>query len=244
MKCVRSVLACLCILLFVACLRLDATAASTGFSTDPLPENTVESFLENVDISVIKSVPKKRPIQCFSVNEDGLIAVGSKSHGEKAIFIYTSDGVYLNGYTFNCSGSFGIELYKEHFNIYFVRSYFVVSVAFDGTVLEVRKVPDTVANRSHRNDLLTTTARYVGDTEYSIRNSMGILNFLAPPYSQVVVKDSHGAERIIYDVNKVQLTKTIVIIIGISIFVAAVVAGVVKEFIKLRHSRRGKGNGS
>lgn len=67
-----------------------------------------------------------------------------------------------------------------------------------------------------------------------IRNDMGIFNWIATSYSQIVTIDATGSESIIYDVNSMQLTKTIVTISLICVFVFVAVAVVIWQFIKLR----------
>ena len=68
----------------------------------------------------------------------------------------------------------------------------------------------------------------------AIRNDMGIFNWIATSYSQIVTIDATGSESIIYDVNSMQLTKTIVTISLICVFVFVAVAVVIWQFIKLR----------
>ena len=54
----------------------EVLAMNTGFSTFQLSEDDVDTFLKNVNISVIEEEPKKRAIDCFAVNDDGIIAIG------------------------------------------------------------------------------------------------------------------------------------------------------------------------
>ena len=63
---------------------------------------------------------------------------------------------------------------------------------------------------------------------------MGLLNFFATSYSQIIVKDSTGFENVIYDVGSMYLTKMIVTISLICVFVLVAIAVVFWKFIKLR----------
>lgn len=110
----------------------------------------------------------------------------------------------------------------------------IISLDSDGNILDIKAVQDTIDNNSYRNSLLYSTTRTVGNTTYLIRNDMGIFNWIATSYSQIVTIDATGSESIIYDVNSMQLTKTIVTISLICVFVFVAVAVVIWQFIKLR----------
>ena len=74
----------------------------------------------------------------------------------------------------------------------------------------------------------------VGDTEYVIRNDMGILNVFAASYSQLVTVNSSGEETVIYDVNGIQLAKTVMVLVCIDVFVVIVVFCIVREVNKAK----------
>ena len=64
----------LLILLFIG--ETEVSAMNTFFSTQSLPENDRKTLLENVNISMLADEPPQKAIKCFSVNEEGLIAIG------------------------------------------------------------------------------------------------------------------------------------------------------------------------
>jgi len=119
-------------------------------------------------------------------------------------------------------------------NIYFVRSSVIVSVNPKGEVLGAFEVENTIDNNSYINHFFHTTKRTIGKDEYLIGNNMGLLNFFATSYSQIIVKDSTGFENVIYDVGSMYLTKMIVTISLICVFVLVAIAVVFWQFIKLR----------
>ena len=92
---------------------VEVLAMKTGFSTELLPEDDINTLLKNVNISMLADEPPKKTIECFAVNEDGMIAIGCSSSENKMVCIYTSDGVFQYGYSFKCNGNFGIELDKS-----------------------------------------------------------------------------------------------------------------------------------
>lgn len=177
-----------------------------------------------------------KTITCFDVNSNRLIAIGQNTSDRKTICIYSNEGVFQYGYTFNCSGDFGVEWDEENLNIYFVRSSVIVSVTPNGELLDVFEVQNTIENNSYVNHFIHATKRTIGNAEYYIRNNMGVLNLFASSYSQISVKDITGSERIIYDVGSVQFFNMIVVIAIVCVFISVAIAVIAYQFIKLRRA--------
>ncbi len=213
---------------------IEVKAINSGFSTEPLPEE--EKVWYDKNISKITSEPPKKAINCFDVNESGLIAICQDEMDEDLICVYTSEGKFLYGYRFKCDGTFGVEWNNEWINIYFVRSDDIITVDTDGNILALEKVEDTSDNNTYRNHLLHTSSRTVGDTTYVIRNDMGIFNRIATSYSQIVTIDANGVECIIYDVSSEQRVKMIVSFIVVAFLGIAIVA-IVIEYYKSKKKR-------
>lgn len=193
------------------------SAISTGFETSQIPTDTKDSFIYNINLQLITEEPTKRTLGCFDVNENGDVAVGHSTGSSKkqTVCIYSSDGFFKYGYTFNCTGDFGIEWAGENINIYFVRSDMIVSVALDGKILNVCEVEDTIANNSYRNHRIYATEKKIQNTTYSLKNNIGLLDWFATSYSQIVAIDTSGNQNIIYDVSSTQITRTTALFIVI-----------------------------
>ena len=235
MKVKRSCFFLLFVFIFVIFTSaMKVNAMHTGFKTNELSSEEKDMFISNINVLSIDEEPVKKAITCFDVNSNHLIAVGQNSSDRKTICVYSGEGDFQYGYTFNCSGDFGVEWDEENLNIFFVRSSVIVSVTPKGEVLDAFEVQNTIENNSYVNHFIHATKTEIDNYEYYIRNNMGLLNLFAPSYSQIIVKDSTGAESIIYDVSSMQLTKTIVTISLICVFVFVAVAVVIWQFIKLR----------
>ena len=235
MKVKRSCFFLLFVFIFVIFISaMKVNAMHTGFKTNELSSEEKDMFISNINVLSIDEEPVKKAITCFDVNSNHLIAVGQNSSDRKTICVYSGEGDFQYGYTFNCSGDFGVEWDEENLNIFFVRSSVIVSVTPKGEVLDAFEVQNTIENNSYVNHFIHATKKEIDNYEYYIRNNMGLLNLFAPSYSQIIVKDSTGAESIIYDVSSMQLTKTIVTISLICVFVIVAVAVVIWQFIKLR----------
>lgn len=209
-----------------------ALAMNTGFSTEELSEKDKDTILANINISVLKYEPPKKTIECFDVNENGLIAIGCEDSVNKTIGIYTSDGVFQYGYKFKDNGSFGVEWDGDNIIIYFVRGDIAATVNTEGKVENILEIQNTIENNSYWNHFVFSTKRKVGDIEYTLKNDMGVFNIFASSYSQLVVTNASEEERVIYDVNATHFFNIIVVFVGILLFGYLVVRGVFREFMK------------
>lgn len=192
----------------------------TGFLLEPVSEEVKESFPATIKLSFLTSGHQKRTIQCFDVNEDGMIAIGCERLSKKYVGVYTNDGHFQYGYEFECSSSFGVEWDGDDLIIYFVRSDIALAVNSSGEVVGIGKIPNTFASNSYWHNSVFLTRRTVGDTQYVIKNDMGPLNLVASSYSQLVMISPDGTENILYDVNTDHMIAVSLVLSGIIVFVS------------------------
>lgn len=89
-------------------------------------------------------------------------------------------------------------------------------------------------NNSLWNQIAKRKSVNIGQASYYVENDMGIFNFLASSYSQLITEDSQGNQTILYDVNNTQMTKTIVAFFAVIVFAAVVVLMILVQFVKFR----------
>lgn len=236
MRCIRYIFTIILLLFLLVIGEIESSAMNTGFSTELLSEDHKNTLLKNVNLSMLAHEPPKKAIECFDVNEDGVIAIGWSSSENKTVCIYTRDGVFQYGYSFKCSGKFGIELDKSVLNIYLIRSDIAIAVNSVGEVESILKIQNTSENNSYWNDCVFLTRRKIGDTEYFLENDMGILNLFTSSYSQLITINKNSGESIIYDVNSAQFSNMVVVVGGLIVFICLVVTVVIWQFIKLKHN--------
>lgn len=237
MKLMRNSVVVLLLVVMLISNGSKVNALNTGFSTESLSEDLVDKFLVNVNITLVADEPQKRAVECFDVSKDGRIAIGCGDSEIKTVSIYTSEGCFQYGYRFKCSGIFGVELHENMLIVYFVRSDVALAVSPEGKVLDVVKIQDTIENNSYWNRSVFAKTREVGDYEYVLRNDMGILNSFASSYSQLVVIDTSGVERIIYDVNTTHFQDMSTRVVSALVFICLIAVVVIWEIIRhyIRH---------
>ena len=237
MRYVRCFFSILLVMIMLTIGTVDVFAMNTGFYTEPLSESDIDTILKNVNISILEEEPPKKSIECFDVNENGVVAIGCYSTDYKTVCIYSSNGDFQYGYRFETSGTFGIELNDDILNIYLVRSDIAIAINPTGEVESVLKIPFTSENNSYWNHNIYSRQRKVGDVEYALKNDMGIFNLFASSYSQLIVTTPDGEENIMYDVNSTQLTKMIISSVGIFAFACFCVSTIVLQSIKFYRKR-------
>lgn len=210
----------------------DVKAINTGFSTEELSAEDIETVLANVNISVFTEEPKKQAIKRFDINEDGLIALGFDSSNYKTVCIYTSDGEFLYGYNFETRGTFGVEWNKNILIIHLVRSDVSIAVNQNGEVEGIAKIQNTSENNDYWRNSIFLSSKKVNNNTYTIKNDMGLFNMVASSYSQLVVTDEDGTETILYDVNSEQYIKTAVCTCGVFLWFTLALIFSVKKLRK------------
>lgn len=233
MKNLKYFLSFLLLILLMFVNVFEVFAMNTGFTVvDSFTEEEKEHIISVTNLKLLKEEPVNEAIQCFDVNEDGLIAIGTIHMDERYICVYSSDGIFQYGYRFDCEGAFGIEFKDENVNIYFVRSDIVKCVNPEGKIIEIAKIQDTIDNDRYSNYVFYPGIREAGDKKYIPKKDMGIFNYIGVTYSQLVVIDSMGNEKIIYDVNSKMFTRTLVTFITILLVLTITIVVLSKLFIK------------
>lgn len=213
---------------------VSVSAMNTGFSTQLLPTTDRDLFLKNINITVLSDEPNKKAIECFSVNKNGNIAIGYSNGNNKTICIYAADGNFQYGYSFNCSGNFGVELYDDILNVYFVRSDIALSLYPTGEVENILKILNTSDNNKYWNDYVFSTKQVVDDCEYILKNDAGILNGFSSSYSQLIKVNIHNQEElVVYNATPGYFSSIVVFVL---VFMFIIFAGLV-AFNKYRFKR-------
>lgn len=235
---IKKIIPSLLIITVLLCgVAFNAFAMNTGFTTDDMELDEQQAFLSNINLSLVTEEPEKNAIDCFDVNDDGLIAIGSQNSTGKIISVYTSDGAFKYGYKFDCDGSFGVEWDNGNIIIYFVRSDIAASFDSAGINSEMKIIQNTTENNSYWNHSVFSKQKTVNESQYTVKNDMGLLNVFAPSYSQLVKEDADGSVITIYDVGGGYATSVVIILIAVILFAVLVVSVLILRFKKAYKER-------
>ena len=207
------------LLLFCALISPGVHAMNTGFQTEDISSKELKG---SFSILYLPKEPKRTAIECFDVNEEGVIALCTHEfRSEYTVRIYSRDGVFQYGLQFQSDGMIQVEWNDtDSLNLYYVRGNVILTVDSNGKIVEIRKVINSIESSRYSRQL-ESKERMIGDTTYSIQKNMGPLNFsiIFPSYTQLIVRDASGEERVLYDVRTQQIMKILLIRAAIGLFV-------------------------
>lgn len=219
------------ILLLLWSESITVFAMNTGFSTTELSPEFCESFQNNINLEITMQEPNGDGISCFDISDSEMIALGRDTSLGKYVYIYDSNGIFQYGYSFYDYGRFRVEWDNENIIIHFVRSDLAALIDENGKIIELKKIENTNENNSYWRQL-NSPERVVNNNKYTLKCDMGLLNFVALSYSQVVKTDSNGDVTMMYDANTAYLIQTIMALIGIVSFISIVVGTIIHQYLK------------
>ena len=232
MKYLRGFFSILMLVFLFANIVIGVAAINTGFSTEPVTDDDSERFIKNINLSTLTSEPKKKPIVCFDVSDDEMIAIGCGTSTNKTVCIYTSDGDFQYGFRFECDGTFGVELDGDVLLIYFVRSDIALGLTSDGEIHSISKIENSKENNSYWNYEVFSTKREVNGKTYTIKNKNRFT--LASTYSQLII-DDNNEKTVFYDASQIQSFVITIQIVLICVIIFVTVLSVLWRFGILKH---------
>ncbi len=227
------------LLLFSVC-NIRVMAIHTKFPDVTGPNDKTESFITHFKIGLCETEPPKTGILCFDVNEMGMIAICQKNGDLKNVCIYSYEGDFLLGYSFQTSQSFATELNENSVNIYFYRSDIILSLDFEGNILGACEVGNTIDNNSYINHQLRSNNKEARGKTFQLRNSFGLLNYIMISYSQLIITDSDGNISSFYDIGSKKVFEVVFILIFVIAFMIVVLVMLINCIKRLSENYRYK----
>ena len=235
----KNIIFFLFILFCLIYVAIGVSAQESGFTMEPVLEEETESILERIDLTFLSEEPPKEAINSFDVNENGFFVVGCETGMKKTVCIYSYEGIFQFGYSFEDTGSIYVELFDDYLAVYTVRGSLAIVLDFAGNVEKILDILNTPENNQYWYYLSKLTSKETKSAVFIIRNNMGFLfNLFASDYSQVVVKETTGEEKVIYDVNSGQFAKKLTFFIIILVFVSIIVIFLSSSFINRRKRKK------
>ena len=116
---------------------LTVNASNFTYSTDSIDSDSKTEYLQTMNLQLLTDEPVISSIQCISANDNGMIAVVSC---DCEIIVYSFDGQFLYGYSFERNGAYGIQWEKNYIQICDVRSDTVATFDSLGKNIDVQYI--------------------------------------------------------------------------------------------------------
>lgn len=224
------------ILLFLLPNNLNVCASTTyGFETENLSENEINQIWQNINVTSspdsVSLDSIRLPIVSFDVSENGMILLGFKENKVAVI----DENKVLNFFQFSNDGSFYVQWKDNNILLLLVRGSIIVEFSLNGQLVNMIQADDSsTQNNTLWNQIAKKDHVNIGEVTYCVKNDMGLLNIIAPSYSQLVKTDADGNMVTIYDVSSAYTTKFVTIFIAMILFVVFVVLFLILQFKKLK----------
>lgn len=212
-------------LLLVFLLPACVIAEESGLTLQAMSEVEQQRVLKNVALVAWTEEYAERPIKCFDVRADGMIALGfDRPRNGKYVAVLNPDGEFQYGYVFQCMGDFLVDWADDGLGIIWVRSDVFATFDEKGKCLSMYEFDmDSESNR-HLN-ALRKTGRTTGGMTYALRNDHA-LSALSVSYGSLVCTDAQGHEVILHDASAGSLSGAVGVVAVIAFVVVCIaVAG-------------------
>ena len=218
-------------------IEFPTVAVETGFVTEELSNERITELVQFIRLTPLSEEPEIESMDCFAVSENGLVAVGYDGEKAKIISVYNGDGEFQYGYRFNSHGSFEIAWSEDDIIIYFWREAELVAVDASGSIQEVLAVPEDIKENDTRLKQLEANEKTIGEKTYRLQNDMGLLDYFAFSYSQLIVTQADGREVVFLDTTHAYMP-TAIWSMAIRVFVFVSVPTAI--FVVLKRRKRCK----
>ena len=198
------------------CLR----TVNASFEYEELPKETAEKVFQNIGITKFDNPNYTGKFKSFGASENGNYSIGYKEWSRGYVLIFDKDGVYISGFAFDIYGDFYIELSDDFLTIYTVRGEHAIEIDYDGKMISVKSIPNTMENNSYWYKL-QANKKSVGEYAYS---TGGIFM----EYSKLIRTDENGNQSVLYEagaLGKIAVTLPLValIVFPIAITLTAII---------------------
>lgn len=227
MKSLKIILFAQIVILVLLTFSFSASALSTNLDIES------EKPDSGIPVQLLTKEPAREPINCFDVNENGLIAVGMEKTDDITIMVIDTDGVFQYGYEIKAVGSYAVEWGDEDLNVYLSRNNEIISVNKDGIITGSARVKNGTENDNYLRNTLGSTVKTVGEKEYRIKAGDSSFSFPGSGNFSRLTVTENGNERILYVIPySTSLSRKILIVVGVPLFLIAGTAIIYKALVK------------
>jgi len=196
-------------------------------STQFLASEKKAEAIERIRLQLIRDDRIKAGIQCFDVNNDGMVALAFQAYSRGWIYVYNADGEFQYGFRFITNGDFGIDFYQEHLAIYFARGNMIAIYDSMGNCIDIREEPDSKLNSYRFREILNRSHKEMNGKWYTLERDVPFFD----SYSRCVVVNDQGVKTVLYDVSVMHNIVQIARLTGLVCFFAFVIRGIIKKLM-------------
>lgn len=194
------------------------------------PEDKIQSYVRELSLRYLSEEPPPSSLCCFDVCEDGRIAVGFQN---KKIAVYSPQGTFLYGFSFDASGSFSLLWNDGNICIYFMRSDILATFDAEGTCVGFAKLIQSYNNQEIVRKEIDVTKRQVGEIQYSLENDLPI----SVGAARLVAQYADGTRKVIYDATSAHNTATMLVSLVLIAFFVGIILYLLQKYRK-RYTNR------
>lgn len=225
-------LICMALLCVVVSLSLPVNASYFPHPVTDCTEEEKNNFLEAIGFSLLENEPEKSGISCFDVRQDGWIALGFQNSSRKVIAVYSAEGTFQYGYTYEATGDFAISWIETDLSIYFYRSGLVASFDKNGNCTKLAEYDGYSENYEYIRKNIRVSSRQINGNSYKLVNDV----IFGGEYGKLIITYHDGTEFVFYDSSQIHNLSVIITLICVVLFFATVISGVIRKNSTGKHN--------
>lgn len=210
---------------------LSCQAIESGIAFSEISPEEEELIKSKIMITIVAEEIEPKQIECFDINENGVIALGIDGMDYNIINIYSNEMKYQFSYKFKTNGLYQIKWEGDKLWIYLVRGDYRLLINYTGQIENIQKISYT---NEYWNDVIKSTKIEYDGAVYEIRKPSGVMGMLSFGYSKLVKTEVDGTEQILYNSVTHTLTNTFLFFGSFILIIIAVILYSVRYYISYK----------
>lgn len=219
------ILAAVLLAVFLQCNTVSSKDTVNKLEMAAYPDDKIQSYVRELSLRLLSEAPPPSSLCCFDICEDGRVAVGFQN---KKIAVFSPEGTFLYGFSFDASGSFSLIWNDGNICIYFMRSDILATFDAEGTCVDFAKLIQSYNNQEIIRSEIDVTKRQVGDIQYSLENDLPISIGAA----RLVAQYADGTKKVIYDATSAHNTATMLGSLALIAFFIGIILYLLQKYRK------------
>lgn len=193
--------------------------------TEVTDQERLDYFFENISIRIEEREPIKSSIDCFAVNEKGMIAIiHNSSLGRRYIRIISNDGTFVKAFSYKQNSSaVAIRWDGDNLQIFSIRGGVAFTMDMEANILGVYDFTQDEAWYEYYENDLDAKEKTVENVTYKVTKDF------SKPIGEKIIVNSEEGTKVIYNDNGVGMISGLIFGIAfvaffLTVFIKAVIA--------------------